>query len=293
MNTQRITYVFVTVVMLSFCNLIAQPGFNGFSFGRNGNDVGKKKSVIKELKLSNAQIGEIRTMISEFNVSNKILQRKIQVLKEDLRIEMLSDKPDKKSIKRVIESIADTKNEISVKAIEKMDDIKQILTLTQIVKLNDIRKAERESIEKKRNESKGDMAIDSKQRSNMFKSFSFSTSMEGNDENGEFNPDDIFGYPERELWLDNGRSGVSLGDGNSFNFSYPNDNNFNFGFPNNEMLFDEEDTVEPPQKQFKRIPPPDAPSRKPKSDSVDLQKQMFELNERLKQLEEELKKRDK
>ncbi|MBL7975752.1 MAG: hypothetical protein JNJ85_12620 [Candidatus Kapabacteria bacterium] len=289
-------FVLFVVSFLIGNSLQAQPGFQGFSFGR-GNSDGSKKSVLKELKLSSAQTEEIRSMIADFTLSTKSIQRKIEVLKEDLQFEMLSDKPDKKSVKRILENISEARTEITFKAVEKMDDIKALLTATQIIRLNELRKIERERIDKKRDEAKGDANTENmKQRGNMFKSFSFSTTMMGVENNNAFNPDDVFGYPERELWLDGSRAdGMPFGDGNAFNFSFPNDDGFNFSFPNDSMGdgFDSDSPTPPEPKRFKSIPPPDSPTRKPEMDNKDLRKQMQEMNERLKQLEEELKKKEK
>ena len=98
-----------------------------------------------------------------------------------------------------------------------MKEITSLLTANQTQKLNAMRKEEYERLRKRREQAKGDNSADMPQSTlpGMVRSFSFMSSGTEN-ESSWFSVDEVFRYPERELWLGENMFGSNI---EMFNFN--------------------------------------------------------------------------
>lgn len=313
MNKISYTLCCIAVALLSLPAAYA-GGDRASTFAIGGNGF-NRKSVSREIKLSTAQVEEIKTIVASFKNDTRVLRKKLEALKEDLQLAMLAEKQDTKDIQRILGDIASTKAEINKAAVGKMKDIQSLLTSTQLSRLAELRKTERERIEKARKD-----AVDGERkpmRTTGVHSFSMSMSGNGDDDESYFNKEEVFPYPDRELWIDNspfssafsfGSSGNwdDDGDNSTFHIAPPgglwNNRGFNFSMPNMDGLFSDENESDESDDAPSAVPTPPSTTTPPAPRGLDkerinklneeMKKKMDDLNDRLKKLEEELKKKE-
>jgi hypothetical protein len=179
-----------------------------------------KKSVVQTLKLSAAQKDEIRSIVASLPAMCIKHSRTLAALRDDYRLELLADENDQKvhqsELQRIRNEMFQTQSLINDAALSKMKEIVSLLSATQAKKLRELRTEERARIAKRRGdelnaESKTDTDNNTdNDNSNDDSSELFSmhrlrnlVTVVGTPWNGEelFNPDEVFCYPERELWL--------------------------------------------------------------------------------------------
>ncbi|MBL7997984.1 MAG: hypothetical protein JNL32_05035 [Candidatus Kapabacteria bacterium] len=287
-----ICFVLIAVVCANQFIVEAQTWSQGRgSFSETGTtgSSSRQKNVLKELKLSQAQIEEIRTLTGGFASTVLMLKKKSDALKEDLRNLQLQENPSDAEITRLLKESALTQAEINSKALPVMASIKQLLTTTQRTKLNELRKQEQERLEAERKQNSDGRASSPRSSLNMVRSFSFSSS--GSSSASTFDKTAVFSYPDVELWIDdangNGFSSFSIGGDDMqsmFNFGPDNDGTFNFSFPDDMM-----NRFNFPQRRNDNGSKNAAPNTNESNE--ELRQQLNELNSRLRKLEEEKKKR--
>lgn len=164
------------------------------------------KNVVRELKLSEAQKEEIRSIVADVPEACSKLKRTLTVLREDYRLAMVKEERDDTEIARLRRDIAETKSAIEDIARQKMKEITSLLTASQSQRLRALRKDEYDRLLEERNRGRGDESSDAPRSPSMMQSFRMFTHSISGDE-PLFDPDELFGYPERELWLSDAPSG--------------------------------------------------------------------------------------
>ncbi|MFN4769536.1 MAG: hypothetical protein ACK5JL_05820 [Candidatus Kapaibacterium sp.] len=181
-----------------------------------------KKSVVQTLKLSAAQKDEIRAIVASLPAMCIKHSRTLAALRDDYRLALLADEKDQKvhqsELQRIRSEMFQTQSLINDAALSKMREIVSLLSATQAKKLRELRAEERARIAKRRGDelnaesnNDNDTKIDTDNDiSNDDSSELFSmhrlrnlVTVVGTPWNGEelFSPDEVFCYPERELWL--------------------------------------------------------------------------------------------
>lgn len=166
----------------------------------------ERKDVVLELKISKAQREEIQSMVASFSQDCSKLFRTLRVLREDCRIAALTEPRDETEVKRIQEEERATQQEINRKALQRMSEITSMLSSGQLQRLRNLRKEELERCVNERNRGRGDESADTPRRMQNMQTFRMFAGI-GMGEQELFDPDAVFCYPDRELWLSEDRAG--------------------------------------------------------------------------------------
>ncbi len=271
----------------------------------NGRGAGRRPNVLKELKLSRAQREEIASIASSLQNDTRTQRRKLEVLKEDYALACVQDKVDEKELKRIQSDMQLTRLEINEIAMKKMSEIKSLLSTTQTQKLAELRSGERQRLETAQQKKKADISLDNAQRDRIpsMQSFTMHSWSSSTDNQNTFNPDEVFTYPDRDLWLDNATGSAfsfssNEGDddgafggfnqffggngGGSFNFQMPQLQPFLERQQQGEQGDGDSDTMEPTPHS---LPKPKAPGNSANQEK--LRQQLNDLKEQLKKLQKQ------
>ncbi len=298
------------LLVITLVALLSVSGVHAQSFsiqqglgGRHGH-APKRPNVLKSLRLSASQREEIVAIVNSLANDTRTLRRKKDMLKEDYTSACLKEKPDESEMQRIRQDIQSTQAEIDGIALKKMSDIKQLLTKTQAATLADLRAEERDRIAALNKKDQGDVSTDTHPQVPAVQSFSVQSWASTNGDK-IIDADELFVYPDRDLWLDRNAFGsFSLssdegdddqdpfnqffnGQGNGFSFHMPDIQRFrqspgsdNDGDDDSNLMDDTPYTL------------PKDKSTTPKLNDSQLQKQLDDMQLKLQKLQKELQKRD-
>ncbi len=262
----------------------------------------KRMSVIKELRLSKAQREEIVAIVHSLQNDTRTLRRKRELLKEDYTLACVKEPQDDKEMKRILVDLQEVQTEINSMALAKMSEIKQLLTKTQLATLAELRQQEYERLLAAQKDRKGDASVENQAKQlPAIQSFSFSSWSNSSNEK-LIDADQLFVYPDRELWMDNGSlnnfSFSTNEDGDLFgqpfeNFFGGNTNRFNFQMPQLrefDSLQPESEAPDAMEDTPYTLPKGNKPRQAPLDQNAQMKKQLDEMRAKLRQMEQQLDK---
>ncbi len=257
------------------------------ALGRQNQQSAKRPNVLRALKLSAAQREEIVSIVSSLQTDTKTLQRKKELLQEDYTTASLQENPSEKDLLRIQADIQSAQAEINALALTKMASIKALLSKTQLAVLSDLRTNERERLIAEQKNKQGDAVSQGNRRIPATQAFSIQSWTSSGGQK-LIDADQLFVYPDRELWMD----GASMG---AFSFSNNEDGDL-FGQPFENFFGDQGFNFQMPQ--FRQFEQPntdgsdlmdDTPYTLPKNNDRTQQAPQVESDRSMRQQLEELK----